>query len=183
MRETKKIQQSSSGFTLLELLTVIVVISIMAVMILPAIGFYRGRSERLACSSNLKSLYVAASNFTTDNQAWPQIPLTKSGSQEQARAWHAALERYGISWNNWVCPSIQRAAGHPDMTRPEKQRIDYFATPFDNKPRTPWRWLTQPWFIERGDMHGNGNLVIFPDGTIEDLRSVGRRASMVGSGN
>lgn len=172
-----------AGFTLLELLTVVIIISILAVLILPAIGLYRGRSERLGCISNMKSLYVAASNYTTDNQKWPQVPLTKSGSKEQATTWHSILERYGIAWANWVCPSIQRIAGYPDMNDPEKQRIDYFATPFDDHPRTPWRWNTQPWFVERGDMHGNGNLCIFSDGSIEDLRSIGRRASMVGNGN
>jgi prepilin-type N-terminal cleavage/methylation domain-containing protein len=176
-------RRSRAGFTLLELFTVVVIISILAVLLLPAIGLYRGRSERLGCVTNLKSLYVAASSYTTDNQHWPQIPLTKSGSREQAVAWHGTLQRYGIGWESWLCPSIQRQAGQPDMTKPEKQRIDYFATPFDDKPRTPWRWLTQPWFIERGDMHGNGNLIIFCDGTIEELYSVGRRASMVGNVN
>src|SRR5262245_4539541 len=84
-------RQSRAGFTLLELLTVVIIIAILSVLVLPAIGLYRARTERLGCVTNMKGLYVAAANYTTDNQHWPQIPLTKSGSKEQARAWHAAL--------------------------------------------------------------------------------------------
>jgi prepilin-type N-terminal cleavage/methylation domain-containing protein len=167
------------GFTLMELCTVILIISILLVLIMPAIGLYRGRSERLNCTTNLRSLYVAVSGYTTDNQKWPQIKTYRQ-HQLQAEAWHAVLKPYGIDWINWVCPSVQRQAGAPDFKDPKKHRLDYFATPFDDKPRTPWRWATQPWFIERGDVHGNGNLMIFRDGSIEDMRSAGRRVSMQG---
>jgi len=167
-----------SGFTLMELATVIVIISILAVLILPAIGLYRGRSERVGCSTNLHSLYIAVSTYTTENQHWPQI--FKPDKKAKAQEWHAALKPYGIDWINWVCPTVQRIGGNPDVTKEESHRLDYFATPFDDKARTPWRWATQPWFIERGDVHGNGNLMIFRDGSIEDLHSVGRRLSMQG---
>jgi hypothetical protein len=31
------------------------------------------------------------------------------------------------------------------------------------------QWPRQPWFVETGDVHGNGNLVVFTDGSISDL--------------
>jgi type II secretory pathway pseudopilin PulG len=163
----------------MELLTVIVIIAILAVLITPAIGLYRGRSERLGCTTNLRSLYVAVSSYTTDNQHWPQI---KNSGDKKAKteAWYETLKPYGISWVNWVCPSVQRQANNPDFTDPKHHRLDYFATPFDDKPRTPYRWATQPWFIERGDVHGSGNLMVFRDGSIEDMKSVARRVSMQG---
>ena len=168
-----------AGFTVMELATVIVVLSILLVLFLPAIGLYRGRSERLNCTTNLRSLYVAASQYTTDNLHWPQI-ATHREHRPQAEAWHATLRPYGLDWINWACPTVQRQAGNPDFKDPKNHRVDYFATPFDDKPRTPWRWATQPWFIERGDVHGRGNLMVFRDGSIEDMRSVARRVSMQG---
>ena len=30
----------------------------------------------------------------------------------------------------------------------------------------------QPWFIETGDVHGNGNLIIFTDGSIAETNNV-----------
>ena len=56
----------------------------------------------------------------------------------------------------------------PDPAKP-KERIDYYPTPFDNKEITPHRWAEQPWFIERGAVHGAGNLMIFPDGSVKTL--------------
>ena len=29
--------------------------------------------------------------------------------------------------------------------------------------------VNQPWFVESGDVHGNGNLIIFPDGHVQEL--------------
>ena len=168
------------GMTLLELMTVIIIIAILGVLIMPAVGLYRGRSERLACTTNLRSLCVATSSYVVDNQKWPQIRV-RDDHRQQAEEWYAALKPYGIGWSNWVCPSVQRQAGPLDFEeKPKHRRLDYFATPFDDHPRTPWRWPTQPWFIERGDVHGNGNLMVFCDGSVQDMRDVGRRASMHG---
>src|ERR1700730_521281 len=37
---------------------------------------------------------------------------------------------------------------------------------------TPHEWPTQPWFIETGDVHGTGNLIVFTDGSISDLKTI-----------
>jgi hypothetical protein len=62
--------------------------------------------------------------------------------------------------------------GNPDLSDPNNVRIDYAATTFDDKPLTPHQWPKQPWFAEGGDVHGHGNLIIFTDGSISDLRTV-----------
>ncbi len=36
----------------------------------------------------------------------------------------------------------------------------------------PHQWPRQPWFVEAGDVHGHGNLIIFTDGSISDLKTV-----------
>ncbi len=60
----------------------------------------------------------------------------------------------------------------PDYNDPAHARIDYIATPFDDKPFTPHQWPRQPWFIESGDVHGNGNLLIFTDGSISEVNDL-----------
>jgi hypothetical protein len=89
-----------------------------------------------------------------------------------------ALQPFGVSRKTWICPTIQDLLRNPDYSRPENARADYFAMPFDDKPTTPHQWPRQPWFVETGDVHGNGNLIIFTDGSISDLKTVaGRQGS------
>ena len=44
--------------------------------------------------------------------------------------------------------------------------------PFDDKPMTPYQWPRQPWFVESADVHGQGQLIIFTDGSISDMKTV-----------
>ena len=67
---------------------------------------------------------------------------------------------------------MQSFLGSPDYLTSGNERIDYVPTPFDDKPTTPHEWPRQPWFIETGDVHGNGNLIIFTDGSIAETKNV-----------
>jgi len=58
---------------------------------------------------------------------------------------------------------------NPDLTVPKNQRVDYNATPFDPEPQTPYKWTTQPWFVEVGNFHGEGPLIIFSSGQVKSL--------------
>lgn len=166
----------SAGVTLLELLTVLVVIAILATMLLPVVSNMASRMERAKCTMNLRAVYLGAEFYLQDRKQWPQIDPSLSGkadSDEYARLWIAALMPYKVSRESWHCPAVEKvamAAADPDKT-PE-ERIDYFPTPFDAKEITPHRWSGQPWFIERGAVHGEGNLMIFPDGSIKTLDEI-----------
>ena len=162
--------------TLLELLTVIVVIGILVAMLLPAVASMASRMDRAKCTMNLRALYIGTEFYLQDRKQWPQIDPKLSGdteSDEYARQWMAALEPYKVSKESWHCPTVQKAiGGKKDGDKKPKERIDYFPTPFDSKEITPHRWTGQPWFIERGAMHGDGNLMIFPDGSIKTIGEV-----------
>ena len=154
----------------------IVVIAILAAMLLPAISGIAARMERAKCTANLRGLYVAAECYLQDHHQWPQIDanlVAQADSDEYARQWMAALEPYKISKENWHCPTVQKIlAAQPstDSSGTPKERIDYMATPFDDKEVTPHLWVTQPWFVERGAVHGDsGNLMIFSDGSVKAL--------------
>ena len=158
--------------TLLELLTVIVVIAILAAMLLPAVANMASRMDRAKCTMNLRALYIGAEFYVQDRKQWPQIDPKLSGnkeSDEYARQWMTALEPYKIFKESWHCPTVQKIMLGNQGGDKTKERIDYFPTPFDDKEITPHRWAEQPWFTERGAMHGEGNLMIFPDGSIKTL--------------
>jgi prepilin-type N-terminal cleavage/methylation domain-containing protein len=168
-----------AAFSLLELLIVIVVIGILATLLIPVISTMTARAQRVQCTANLRSLYVAANLYVQQNGSWPQIAMSDSDSadQEYANTWIAALQPFGPTQKTWICPTIQALLGNPDLSKPENVRTDYIAMPFDDKPTTPHQWPKQPWFVESGDVHGNGQLIVFTDGSISDLKTVAANAS------
>jgi prepilin-type N-terminal cleavage/methylation domain-containing protein len=168
---------AKSAVTLLEILAVVVIIGILAVLLFPVLSTVRARAQRVQCMANLRSLYAATELYIQQNGHWPQIAMTASenGEQDYANAWIAALAPFGPTQKTWVCPTMQDELGNPDLSNSENVRVDYLATTFDDKPTTPHQWPKQPWFGEAGDVHGNGNLIIFTDGSISDLNTVAKR--------
>ena len=163
------------GFTLMELLVTIVVLGILIVLLFPALGSMQARAQRVQCMANLRSLYAATEMYIQQNGNWPQIPPmddSDTGPSVYAKNWITALSPFGPTQKTWICPTIQGLLQKPDLTKPENTRVDYLATSFDDKPTTAHRWPRQPWFAEVGDVHGNGNLIIFTDGSISDLKTV-----------
>ena len=163
------------GFTLLELTIVIAIVAILAILSVPIVSNLRARAQRVQCVANLKSLAVGANLYLQqNNDIWPQIhaPAAAEPTEDFANAWIAALEPFSVPRKTWICPTIQAALENPDYSTPDVARIDYIATPFDDKPGTSHEWPRQPWFIETGDVHGKGNLIIFTDGSISDLSTV-----------
>lgn len=165
-----------SAVTLLEICVAIVIVLILGILLLPAVGKMRARGERVQCMSNLRTLYASTEMFIQQNGSWPQIHVVDDDSdaseQQYARDWIAALKPFGVAQQSWICPTMQQLMHAPDLTKPENVRIDYVACNFDDKPTTPHLWARQPWFAEAGDVHGNGNLIIFTDGSISDLKTV-----------
>lgn len=166
------------AFSLLELLVVIVVIAILATLLIPVISTMKARAQRVQCMANLRSLYVGASLYLQQNGGWPQIVMGDSDTEELqfANDWIKALQPFGPTQKTWICPTVQDLMGNPDLSDPNNVRIDYVPTSFDNKPTTPNQWPRQPWFGEGGDVHGNGNLIIFTDGSIQDLNTAAKKS-------
>lgn len=57
--------QSRAAFTLIELLTVIAIIGILAAILIPAVGAVRKKASQAKSSSNLRQIALAYNNFST----------------------------------------------------------------------------------------------------------------------
>jgi hypothetical protein len=166
----------------MELMTVMVIMSILMVLLLKATDTMRARAEKANCVSNLKNLYTGTATYLVDRGQWPQIPakLVREDAKEYARLWINSLAPYGMSQKNWICPTQHRSLNTPDLTKDENRRVDYNATPFDSRPNTPYLWPRQPWFVEHASSHDGGPLLIMTNGkilTMEEAtgRSFGRQ--------
>jgi prepilin-type processing-associated H-X9-DG protein/prepilin-type N-terminal cleavage/methylation domain-containing protein len=92
------------GFTLVELLTVVAIISILIALLLPALSRVREHANRLKCASNLRSLGQALVLYTQQYGRYPAM-WTTDGSMNIA-VWPARL-RPLLDGNKDVfyCPS------------------------------------------------------------------------------
>ncbi len=64
---------AKKGFTLVELLTVIAIIAILAAIIFPVAGTVRENARRSRCTSNLSQIYVALESYKQDYNAYPPV--------------------------------------------------------------------------------------------------------------
>jgi prepilin-type N-terminal cleavage/methylation domain-containing protein len=69
----KRVQQNERGFTLIELMIVILVILVLAAILIPQFGLARERARKASCVSNQRNLETAVAMWQTDN---PSTNLT-----------------------------------------------------------------------------------------------------------
>jgi type II secretory pathway pseudopilin PulG len=158
----------------MELLTSMLVIAILTLLMIPAYQEVRNRLDAAACTNNLRQLYTGANAYIQDYGHWPQISpgLLQAPNDAYDQAWIAAFMPFGIDRGTWICPTMERDLGGPDYTQRANYRSDYAVMPFDSKRLTPFTWPTAPWFVERGNVHGSGNLMIQANGSVVPLISI-----------
>lgn len=91
-RDPRRRARSHAGLTLIELLTVIAVIGILAAILLPVVGKTRETARKAQCISNLRSLHQGTMLWIGDNKG--RMP---DGQLWQDRATAASKIRYQIS--------------------------------------------------------------------------------------
>lgn len=170
-----------AGFSVLEVMIVLVIIIILAGLLFPLTGALRRKAEKARCISQMRSLHGSFEGFMGDYGYWPQVPRELSGEEKYAAFWVAALTPYGGTKDVWLCPTHKRdliterlaAANLPPEQKAEYEEaevvISYVPTEFDRTPFRPYEW-NQPWLLETADNHGGGGLVIMPDGAVKSVQ-------------
>jgi prepilin-type N-terminal cleavage/methylation domain-containing protein len=165
------VRRGERGLTLPELLVVTAIIAVLLVMVL-SFSWKKilHRVERLGCESNLKSFHSALNAYMSDYGHWPQMPeeVFEYGSAEGNHEWwHDILKEYDIGEERWLCPTDRRERNASQKLEDrDRYESSYGITLFDSGPNTPRQW-NQPWIIESANFHGDGNLMLMPDGSIQ----------------
>ncbi|MBE2203333.1 MAG: type II secretion system protein [Chthoniobacterales bacterium] len=169
-----KSRHSARGLTMIEVLVSIAIVSILASMVTLAWPRVMASVAAAKCMGNMRSLHVSLGSYVTDTGHWPQLPenLDVSGSNDAAYEdwWLEELKPYGGIPSVWQCPLIQSKISNKDPDG--RPRIHYTPTPFDEIPSTPFKWPTQPWLVEIGNIHGRGANICFTDGSIRSMDDV-----------
>jgi len=84
------------GFTLLEILVVIAIISILAAMLMPALQKAREKARQGVCMSNLKQIYLATMMYASDNDGYlPPNRAVYPLNPPSTYRWHGILGYHG----------------------------------------------------------------------------------------
>ncbi len=181
--------RETAGFTLLELMAAVLVVSILLVT---AASYYRAnlsKFEEPACISNLRGLHGAFSSWLNDHEnVWPQLPGDASvdsggiGTLLEHQFWIKTFEPYGLTQKNWTCPTFRRLVKLKQAHLNDAQ-IHYLPTLFDDVPGRAHRSAGTPWLMEIADGHGRGNLLIFMDGSVRPFKDLYSELLKKGSSN
>lgn len=144
-QKTKGLPRGSlHGFSLVEMLTVIAIIGIVAGMLLTVLGRADARAKRVTCINNLREIGIAFHEFSDDhNGNYPmQVPASEGGSQDYLEAAAAINGNFYFSYRFFqtlsnvlimpkllVCPNDNRlsATNFPSL---RNANISYFSTAF-----------------------------------------------------
>ncbi len=115
------------GFTLVEILVAVAIISLLIAILLPMLGRWRNAAHTASCLSNLHNIYTATAmysfannrklpdGYTVGNHAYRMAPGKMTPGDPSAiperYGWAYVLDQFGSmkgTSQGWVCPAAQR---------------------------------------------------------------------------
>jgi len=135
---------SSTGFTLVELLVVIAIIGVLVSLLLPAVQAAREAARRTQCSSHVKQLTLACSNFES---VYSKYPFCRKYDLWDSYTWSTQILPYieqSVMYNQfYTLPHIPFEPTYPGPNGPmgddpklreaRHNRVPIFICPSDNK--------------------------------------------------
>lgn len=114
----KKASARAHGFSLIELLVVVAIISILAAILLPALSRAKARSSRISCVCNLKQVGVAFRTWALDhNDQYPmQVSITNGGTMELVGS-QTVFADFAVMSNELSTPKILFCPSDRDRSR------------------------------------------------------------------
>jgi len=119
------------GFTLIEILVVVVILGILAAIVVPKVMEYPGQARQTAARADIAALVTALNSYKLDNFTYPTTEqgldalLHKPNGTPEAPKWHQYLEK--TPKDPWGRPYLYLHPGtHGD--------VDVFSYGADGKP-------------------------------------------------
>ncbi|MFQ3671308.1 MAG: prepilin-type N-terminal cleavage/methylation domain-containing protein [Verrucomicrobiia bacterium] len=98
------------GFTLLELLAVLIILSLLISLVVPSMGKVRARVDTIVCKNNLRSIWLGIQQAVDDNGGFypniepdPENPIYLP--EENALSLAETLAPYGVGERTLRCPA------------------------------------------------------------------------------
>lgn len=113
-------RQSRAGFTLLEILVVIVVIAVLAGLVAPNVFKHVGEAKNVTARSQIEMLGAALDGYRLDTGGYPATTeglgaLWQAPNQDK-RAWKGPYLRKEVPLDPWGRPYIYKSPGDQNPT-------------------------------------------------------------------
>ncbi len=160
---TRKPRQHPAGFTLVELLVVVGIISLLVSMLLPSLGKARKQAQQVACMANLRQIGLLSQVYSNDNGGW--IVATRNTAQWGGNwpVWDDLLRKggnYTAADKTFLCP----AQTYYDGTSGAGPYLRSYA---ENSNLAEHRWVKWAW------VHNQSSLVFITDSGLGTFNNYG----------
>jgi prepilin-type N-terminal cleavage/methylation domain-containing protein len=143
------------GFTVIELLTVILVLGALIVSLLPALASSAGDARATTCQNKIRQLGLALRNYESGKRAFPSATFSLAPGSFHASDCRLAdasggKGTTGYSWIVWILPHLEEIELYRNISE-ESQRFTIKTGPFD------------PRIVSKNDVSQHASCVPLPD--------------------
>jgi len=134
--------RNSKGFTLVELLIVVAILSMLVAMLLPTLGKAKDLARDVVCQSNLRSMWPAMRFFAEDHEGYlPPVAHATHGT------WNQLLANYGKDNSGWA----------PETSYTAKENFECPSYEYESISRRGCYGMN--WAMANYDSEGQGNFI------------------------